>query len=106
MAGHGVLLVTRDGVVAHAGEVVVGAVVLAHVLQAETPVLVLAQSPLRRAMRRLAGAAGPLAGRQRADRLALLVGLHPYAIEERRVEFHDLPLCGGRSLSRKLDKSK
>ena len=65
MAGDGVLLVARDRVVAHAGEIIVGMIVLAHVLEAEAPVFALAQPPLRRAVRRLAGAARPLANRQR-----------------------------------------
>ena len=43
MAGDGILLVLEDGVIAHAGEVIVGVVVLAHVLEAEAPILVLAQ---------------------------------------------------------------
>ena len=43
VAGDGVLLVARDRIVAHAGEIIVGMVVLAHVLEAEAPVLVLAQ---------------------------------------------------------------
>ena len=81
MAGHCILLIARDRVLAHSGKVVVGAVVLAHVLQAETPVLVLTQPPLGRAMRRLAGAARPLARRHGAGRLALLLGLYPDAIE-------------------------
>src|SRR3954467_7681287 len=81
MAGHCILLIARDRVLAHSGKVVVGAVVLAHMHQAETPVLVLTQPPLGRAMRRLAGAARPLAGRYGAGRLALLLGLYPDAIE-------------------------
>ena len=46
MAGDGVLLIARDRVVAHAGEEVVGVIVLAHVIEAEPPVLALLAAPL------------------------------------------------------------
>src|ERR1041384_7742108 len=63
MTGHRVLLILHHGVFAHAGEVIVGMVVLADVLEAEAPVLVLPRTTLRRAMRRRVAAAFPLAAR-------------------------------------------
>src|SRR3954469_11412664 len=92
VAGHGILLVPRDRIVAHSGKIIVGMIVFPNVLEAETPVLVLAQPAFGRAMRRLAAAARPLADRRIGGRLALLLGLDPDTIEQRRVEFHDLPL--------------
>ena len=62
----GILLVGRDGLVRHAGEVVVGGVVDAHVVEAEAPVLPLAAPPLRRPMEARRPAARMLAGRLRA----------------------------------------
>src|SRR5437764_12792916 len=94
MAGHGVLLVARDRVVAHAGEIVVGVIVLTHVLKTEAPVLAFAHPAFRGAVGRLAVAARPLASRHLPGWLALLLGLDPNTIEQRRVEFHDRPLCG------------
>src|SRR5690242_3717188 len=41
MTGDGVLLVARDRVLAHAGEEIVGMVVLAHMIETEAPVLAL-----------------------------------------------------------------
>src|SRR5262245_19453667 len=84
----GVLLIARDRLVAHAGEVIVRMIVLAHVLEAEAPVLALAQAALGGAVARRAGAAGPLARRLIGGRPALLAGLHPDAIEDGRVQFH------------------
>ena len=60
-----VLLILGDGVVAHAGEEIVGMVVFAHVLEAEAPVFLLAQPALGRAMGRPRVAARPLADRAR-----------------------------------------
>jgi hypothetical protein len=61
VADRRVLLEGLDGIVAHAGEVVVRGVVLAHVVDAEAPVLALLAPPLRRAKRARAAAAIPLA---------------------------------------------
>jgi len=105
MPDHGILLIPRDRVFAHAGKIVVRMVVFAHVFQTEAPVFPLAHPTLRRAMRRLAGAARPLADWRVGDRLARL-GLDPNAVEQRRVEFHDRPLCGNGARRRKLDKAK
>src|SRR5437588_681648 len=85
MAGDGILLIPRDCVLAHAGEIVVGMVVFAHMLEAEAPVFPLAQSPLWRAVRRLKIAAWPLAHRRLPTRPAILLGLDPDPIEQRRV---------------------
>src|SRR5437763_10415793 len=106
MPGHGVLLVTRDGILTHPGKIVVGMVVFSHVLEAEPPILPLAQPALRRAVGRLKVAARPLANRRLTARPAILLGLDPDAVEQRRVEFNDRPLCGRRRCGRKLDKTK
>ena len=66
---------------------------LAHVLQAEPPILVLRHSPLRRAVRRRVAAALPLTARLVRPARAVLVGLDPNAVEQGRVEFHDRTLC-------------
>src|SRR6185503_14201029 len=104
MSGDGVLLVTRDRILAHAGEIVVGMVVFPHMFEAEAPVFPLAQPALRRPVRRLAGAARPFANRRMTARLSVLFGLDPDTVEQRRVEFHDRPLCGCERYTRKLDK--
>jgi hypothetical protein len=83
MPGDRVLLVFQHGVVAHAGEVIVGVVVLAHVLQAEPPVLILALPALGRAMGRGIVAALPVAARHVGAPLAVLRRLDANAIEQR-----------------------
>ena len=87
MADDCVLLVGRDGIVRHAGEIIVGGVVLAHMREAEAPELPLAPAALGRAVD---------AGQPTADLVADLRGLarlvagrpDPDPIEERRVEVH------------------
>src|ERR1700686_2053861 len=64
VAGDGFLLIKRHGIVGHAGEIIVGIVVFAHVLEAEPPILVGLQPALWRAMSRRRLAARPLAWRQ------------------------------------------
>src|SRR5689334_10849283 len=63
MAGHGVLLEVRDLGVAHAIEIVVGGIVLAHVIDAKREVLAIASAPFRSAMRSRPAAPLPLARR-------------------------------------------
>ena len=52
MPDDGFPLIAGDVVGAHAGEEIVGVIVLAHVIKAEPPIFLLAQTPLRRAMGR------------------------------------------------------
>src|SRR5438105_580531 len=94
MADGRVLLVAGDVVRAHAGEEIVGVVVLAHVVEAEAPVFVFALPSLGRAVGRGRRTARPLAAGRAGPQAAVLVGLDPYAVEERRVDRHDLLLCG------------
>src|SRR2546423_10372505 len=84
MSGDCIFLVPRDRVVAHAGEVIVRMIVFAHVLETELPVFPLAQPALRGAVRRLKVAARPLANRRLTAWAAILFGLDPDAIEQRR----------------------
>src|SRR6516165_167969 len=51
MTRDGVFLITRNRLVAHAGEKIIGTIVLADVIEAEAPVLVFLATPLGRAMR-------------------------------------------------------
>jgi hypothetical protein len=80
MAGDGVLLIFRNGILAHAGEVIVGVVVFAHVLETEPPILVLAQPSLGGAVRRLIAAALPVTRRAIRAQTAVLRGLDPDTI--------------------------
>jgi hypothetical protein len=82
VSGDGVLLILQDGVVAHAGEIIVRVVVLAHVLETEAPMLVLARPGLGGAMRRRIAAALPIAARPIRTRPAILLGLDADAIEQ------------------------
>ena len=95
MADHGVLLVGRDRRVRHAGEVVVGRVVGAHVVEAELEVTPLLAAALRRPEGSQSLAAGMLA--DRAFRLARLVALRldADAVEEGRIEIHDAAIMRG-----------
>src|SRR5205085_12681617 len=106
MTDHRVLLVLQDRVLAHAGKIIVGLVVGAHVIEAEAPVFPLMHPPLRRAVRRHQAASRMIAHRRMVARTAILRGLHPNAIKEGRVELHDRPLCGRGKRTRKLDKTK
>ena len=94
VAGDRVLLIFRDRVVAHAGEEIVRIVVFAHVLEAELPILAGAQPAFRRAVRRRRGAVRPLASRKLRAAAAVLVGLDPDPIKERRVRCSSSGLCG------------
>src|SRR5271170_6488047 len=91
-AGDGLLLVRRDGVLAHASEEIVRIVVFAHVFETELPILGGAQPALRRPMRRRRLAGRPLATRQFGTQPPVLVWLDPDAVEKRRVgvRFHRL----------------
>src|SRR5579871_1002669 len=59
MSRERVLLITRNRVVAHPGEEIVGLIVLAHVGETESPVLTLTVAPFRRAVACLLGAIRP-----------------------------------------------
>src|SRR5262245_13353685 len=87
------LLVASDVVGAHPGKEIVRVVVLAHVVEAEPPVLALAQPPLGRTMGRRRLAVRPIAGRALCAQPTVLVGLDPDAVEQGRVVFHDRSVC-------------
>src|SRR5262249_33447329 len=101
---YGVLLELGDRLIAHAGEVIVRMIVLAHVIEAEVPVFALAQPAFGSAVRCRAGAARPVAARAIGARPTLLTGLDPDAVEYGRVEFHDRSLCGLPHLGCKLSR--
>src|SRR5690242_10834149 len=80
MADRRLFLISRDSVVAHSGEEVIGGVVLAYVPEAEPPIFVLAISSFGRAMRRRGLATWPFADGMLGTQAPVLVGLHPNAI--------------------------
>src|SRR5262249_45844398 len=89
VAGQRVLLIARHGFGVHAGEEIVGLVILADVVEAEVEVLARVLAALRRAMRPPALAARPLALGGFLARLRLLlrtqlVRLDANAVEEFR----------------------
>src|SRR6202047_220560 len=88
MTGDRILLVFGDRIVAHPGEEIVRVVVLAHMAEAEPPMLVLALPALGGAVRGGGIAAWPFASRQIAAQPAILVGLYPDAVEQWRVGLH------------------
>ena len=95
MADDRILLEGRDRRIGHAGEIVVGGVVLAHMLEAEAPVLAFPVPSLGRAefARSLAG--GMLADGT-LDLLRFIAGgLDPDAVEKWRVEIHDSAIMSG-----------
>src|SRR5208282_4531395 len=104
MAGHVVLLILRDRVVAHAGEEIVGIVVFADVLEAEPPIFAGAKPPLRRAVGRRRVTARPLAGRKLGAQPAVLVGFDPNPIKQRRVGAHDSDYAGATMAPSRLDR--
>src|SRR5580658_10151871 len=106
VAGDGFLLILRDRIVAHAGKKIVGIVVFAHVLEAEPPILVGLQPTLRRAMSRRRLAARPLAGRQLGAQPAVLVGLDPDAIKQRRIRFHCFDYAVASTAPARLDRGQ
>src|SRR5262245_24993322 len=93
VAGQRVLLVGHHRRIAHPGEEIVGLIVFAHMVQAETPVLLFAAPAFWRAVRRFFLAAMPFAARATGFWTAILLRLDADAIKKRRVEFHDRPLC-------------
>ena len=82
MAGQVLFLVFDNGVIAHAGEKVIGVVVFADVFETELPILAGAQTPLRRAMRRRRVAIGPLAPRQIGAAAAIAIRLDADSIKQ------------------------
>src|SRR5215218_4976301 len=102
VAGDGVLLEPGHRFVAHPGEIIVRMVVLAHMFEAEAPIFALAQPPLGGPVRRRTGAARPLTAGQISARPPVLTWLDPDAVENWRVEFHNLSLCGLRRPGCKL----
>jgi len=83
-----VLLVLSNVFVRHAGEVVVGLVILADVLEAETVVLALLAAALRRRVKPRLRAALPFASWAGIAHEPGRVWLDAEAVEEFRVEFH------------------
>jgi BolA protein len=69
------------------------------VIEAKLPVLALAQATLRRAMCSRRAAARPFADGTLVAERSIPVRLHPDAIEQRRVDFHNPPICAHRELS-------
>jgi hypothetical protein len=86
MTGHGVLLIARHRVSVHAGKEVVGLVVLADVIEAEVPILIVLRAALGRTVRALVGTIRPFAGDRGLTHLLLLrarlVRLDANGIEE------------------------
>ena len=82
MAGERVLLVGHHGRVAHAGEEIVRLIVFAHVIEAETPIILFAAAALGRTMRRLFLAAVPFAAGPAGLWTAILFRLDADAIEK------------------------
>src|SRR5262245_46796533 len=93
VADHGFLLVAGNIFGAHAGEEIVGMVVLAHVFEAKPPIFTLAQPSLRGAVGRGRLAIRPFAGRALGAQPTIFIGFDPDAIEEGRVAFHDRSVC-------------
>src|SRR5262245_7980479 len=84
--GYGILLEAGDRLVAHPGEIIVGLIVFAHVLEAEAPVLAFPQATFGGPMGRRAAASRPLAGGRLRAQPTILIRLHTDAVEEGRVE--------------------
>src|SRR3954469_13668002 len=85
MTGQRILLIARDSVGIHAGEEIVVLVVLAHMIQAEVPVLTLIVATLGRTMRALVLTPGPFAidhGVARLHFRLLAFRLDPDGVEE------------------------
>ncbi len=89
-----VLLVLDDVLVGQAGEIIVGLVVLAHMVEAEAMILALVPAPLGRGVETGLRAALPLASRAGLAQQAVLVGLDAQAVEEFRVELHGIGIMG------------
>src|SRR5215471_13854621 len=73
-------------------------------LQAEAPVLALAQAPLGSTVGRALPASRPVAARIVRAHAAILAGLDPDSVEQGRTDLHDHRLCGPEGARRKLDK--
>src|SRR5260370_3390304 len=101
VAGNGLLLISGDRVFAHSGKKIVGMIVVAHVMKAEAPIFARAQAPLGGAMGGVLAATGPIAGRIAQLRAAVLCGLDPDTVEQRRVELHGYRLCETDAVTRK-----
>ena len=104
MAGHRVLLVFRDGVVAHAGEKIIRIVVFADMIQTEAPIFRRAQPALRRAMGGRRVATRPFAAWKLGAQPAILIGLYPDAIKEGRVITHRYNYAGACMAPSRLDR--
>ncbi len=89
MADRVVLLMLDHVLVGKAGEVVIGLVVLAHVVEAEAVILALVPASLGRRVEAWLLAARRLALRTRIAQQPVLVRLDAQAVEEFRVELHE-----------------
>ena len=82
MSGKGIFLVRHHRRVAHSGEKIIGLVVLAHVIEAKTPIILLASAPLGGAMRRFFLAPMPFAVGTTGFRAAILFRFDADTVKE------------------------
>src|SRR5215510_9082590 len=82
MSGEGVLLVSHHRRVAHSGEKIVGLVVLAHVIQTKTPIILLTSAPFGGAVRRFFLAPVPFAVGTTGFRAAILFRFDADTVKE------------------------
>ena len=104
VAGDRFLLIFRDRVLAHAGEEIVRIVVFADVAEAELPIFGRAQPALRRAVGCRRVAARPLAAGKLRPQAAVLVGLDPDPVKQRRVRSHRHDYAGASPEPSRLDR--
>lgn len=89
MAGQRILLIGPDIVVRHSGEIIVGLVIFAYVVDAETEIFALAVAPLGRPMRSRTIAPRVVARRMQIFLDPVLLGLHPNAVKDFGIQFHE-----------------
>ncbi len=87
-----VLHVPGDVRVVHTIEIIVGRVVFADVVEAETEILPLAQPTHGRAIGPFGHAAGKIAFSRRLALLLSRFAARPDTVEKRRIEIHVIPL--------------
>lgn len=88
MSGQRILVIGRDRLFLHAGEIIVGLVVFAHVVDAERVKQAFRTAAFRCLVRACVFASRPLAGRRFLTQYAFGVRLDPDAIENLGVGFH------------------
>jgi hypothetical protein len=94
MAGKIGLLMPRHLFVRHAGEIIVGLVVLAHMLEAIAVILTFLPAALRRRIESQLDAILPITGGRGFVHQPVVFRLHPQAVEKFRVEFHAQIIMG------------